>query len=153
MGEPRKVASFARSRKKEQNGCHSGTTKREEKIHFATLMDNCHFKNAELEPKLQKHRERVVLQNDIVKDDSGGHGVCRTRIVCFTNDTCESDVMDVIAHQPDCAAQVPDAVSACTQSNKNGELQERCQIEMIVNLQPVYLLFSDTTKEWKIDAF
>ena len=31
------------------------------KVHFATLMDMCHLKNAELEPKLQKYKDRVVL--------------------------------------------------------------------------------------------
>ena len=30
-----------------------------------------------------------------------------------------------------------------------GKLQERCQIEMILNLPPVHLLFSDTRKEGK----
>ena len=32
------------------------------KVHFATLMDICHIKNAELEPKLQKYKGRVVLR-------------------------------------------------------------------------------------------
>ena len=43
------------------------------KIHLATLMDICHHTNAELEPKLQKNKGRVVLRGDIVKDDSGSH--------------------------------------------------------------------------------
>ena len=33
---------------------------RDKKIHFATLMDMCHLRNAELE-KLQKYKGRVVL--------------------------------------------------------------------------------------------
>ena len=46
------------------------------KVHFATLMDICDLKNAELEPKIQKkQRQRVVLRGDIVKDDSGAHAV------------------------------------------------------------------------------
>ena len=32
------------------------------KVHFATLMDTCHLKNAELQPKLQKYKGRVVLR-------------------------------------------------------------------------------------------
>ena len=36
------------------------------KVHFATLTDICHHKNAELEPKLQKYKGRVVLRGDIV---------------------------------------------------------------------------------------
>ena len=45
------------------------------KIHFASLMDICHLKNAELEAKHQKYRGRVVLRGDIVKDDSGSYAV------------------------------------------------------------------------------
>ena len=36
------------------------------KVHFASLMDICHLKNAELEAKHQKYKGRVVLQGDIV---------------------------------------------------------------------------------------
>ena len=39
------------------------------KVHFGTLIDICHLKNAELEPKLQKYKGRVVLRGDIVKDE------------------------------------------------------------------------------------
>ena len=45
------------------------------KVHFASLMDICHLKNAELEPKHQKYKSRVVLRGDIVKDDSGSYAV------------------------------------------------------------------------------
>ena len=43
------------------------------KVHFATLMDVCLLKNAELEPKLQKYKCRAVLRGDIVKDESGAY--------------------------------------------------------------------------------
>ena len=36
------------------------------KVQFATLMDICHLKNAELGPKLPKYKGRVVLRGDIV---------------------------------------------------------------------------------------
>ena len=39
-------------------------------VHFASLMDICHLKNSELEPKFQKYKGRAVLRGDIVKDDS-----------------------------------------------------------------------------------
>ena len=45
------------------------------KIHVASLMDLCHLKNSELEPKFQKYKGRVVLRGDIVKDGSGSHAV------------------------------------------------------------------------------
>ena len=40
------------------------------KVHFASLVDICHLKNAELQAKHQKYKGRVVLRGDIVKDDA-----------------------------------------------------------------------------------
>ena len=58
------------------------------KVHFASLMDTCHLKNAELETKHQKYKGRVVLRGDIVKDDSGSYAVFieqdRARIISIT---------------------------------------------------------------------
>ena len=48
-----KLPAWQLDKVKAKKGGHSGSIKRE-KIHFATLMDICHLKNAELEPKLQK---------------------------------------------------------------------------------------------------
>ena len=45
------------------------------KVHFASLMDICHLKNAELEAKHQKYKGRVARGGDIVKDDSGSYAV------------------------------------------------------------------------------
>ena len=39
------------------------------KVHFASLMDTCLLKNAELDAKHQKYKGRVVFRGDIVKDD------------------------------------------------------------------------------------
>ena len=44
-------------------------------VHFASLMDICHLKNAELEAKPQKYQGRIVLRGDVVKDDSGSYAV------------------------------------------------------------------------------
>ena len=57
------------------------------KVHFASLMDICHLKNAELEAKHQKYKGRVVLRGDIVKDDSGSYAVYRTTIISISNDS------------------------------------------------------------------
>ena len=38
-------------------------------------MDICHLKNAELARHLQKSRERVVLQDDNVKDEEGYNAI------------------------------------------------------------------------------
>ena len=57
------------------------------KVHFASLMDICHLKNAELETKHQKYKGRVVLRGDIVKDDSGSYAVFTEQgIISITND-------------------------------------------------------------------
>ena len=44
-------------------------------VHYASLMDICHLKNADLEAKHQKYKGRIVLRGDIVKDDSGSYAV------------------------------------------------------------------------------
>ena len=44
-------------------------------VHFASLMDICHLKNAELEARHHTNKGRVVLRGDIVEDDSGSYAV------------------------------------------------------------------------------
>ena len=59
------------------------------KVHFASLMDICLLKNAELEAKHQKYKCRVVLRGNIVKYESGSYAsVHGTRII--TNDCSKS---------------------------------------------------------------
>ena len=83
-------------------------------VHFASLMDICHLKNAELEAKHQKYKGRVVLQGDIVKDDSGSYAVF-TEQGSSASQMTASKVMDIIPRLPGCAGQAADAVSAKTQ--------------------------------------
>ena len=45
------------------------------KVHFASLMDICLLKIADLEAKHHTCKGRVVLRGDIVKDDSGSDAV------------------------------------------------------------------------------
>ena len=56
-------------------GIDEARTKRRKTEQFASLMDICHLKNAELETKHQKYKGRVVLRGDTVKDDSGSYAV------------------------------------------------------------------------------
>ena len=70
-----------------------------QKVHFASLMDICHLKNAELEPKLQKYEGRAVLWGDIVKDDSGPYAVFTEQSSSGSQVTA-AEVMDVIARLP-----------------------------------------------------
>ena len=84
------------------------------KVHFASLMDSCHLKNAELEPKFQKYKGRVVLRGDVVKQDPGDHAFF-TEQGSSASQMTAAKVMDVIPRLPDCNGQAADAVSAYTQ--------------------------------------
>ena len=88
------------------------------KVHFASLMDICYLKNAELEAKHQKYKCRVVLRGDIGKDDSGSYAVF-TEQGSSASQVTAAKVMDIISRLPGCARQAADAVSADTQE-KNG---------------------------------
>ena len=81
---------------------------------FASLMDICHLKNAELEAKHQKHKGRVVLRGDIVKDDSGSYAVF-TEQGSSASQMTGAKIMDIISRLPGCNGQAADAVSAYTQ--------------------------------------
>ena len=83
-------------------------------VHFASLMDICHLKNAELLAKHQKYKCRVVLRGDIVKDDSGSYAVF-TEQGSSASQMTAAKVMDIISRLPGCARQAADAVSAYTQ--------------------------------------
>ena len=84
------------------------------KLHFASLMDICHLKNAELEAKHQKYKGRVVFRGDIVKDDSGSYAVF-TEQGSSASQMTAAKIMDIISRLPDCDGQAADAVSAKTQ--------------------------------------
>ena len=83
-------------------------------VHFASSMDICDFKNAELEAKHQKYKGRVVLRGDIVKDDSGAHAVF-TEQGSSASQMTAAKIMDIISRLPGCDGQATDAVSAYTQ--------------------------------------
>ena len=84
------------------------------KVHFASLMDICHLKNAKLETKHQKYKGRVVLRGDIVKDDSGLMPYLQKQGSSASQVTA-AKVMDIISRLPGSSGQAADAVSAYTQ--------------------------------------
>ena len=92
------------------------------KVHFASFMDICHLKNAELEAKHQKYKGRVVLRSDIVKDDSGSYAVF-TEQGSSASQMTAAKIMDIISRLPGYARQAADAVSAFTQV-KNGRCSQ-----------------------------
>ena len=64
-------------------------------VHFASSMDICHLKNAELEAKHQKYKGRVVLRGDIVKDNSGSYAVF-TEHGSLASQMTAAKIMDII---------------------------------------------------------
>ena len=83
-------------------------------VHFASLMDICHLKNAELEAKHQKYKGRVVLRGDIVKDNSGSYAVF-TEQGSPASPMTAAKIMENIFRLLGCGGQAADAVSAYTQ--------------------------------------
>ena len=59
------------------------------------------LKNAELEPKLQKYKGRVVLRDDTLKDDSGAYAVF-TEQGSSASQMTAAKIMDIIARLPGC---------------------------------------------------
>ena len=80
-------------------------------VHFASLMDMCHLKNAEPDAKHQKYKGRVVFRGDIVKDDSGSYAVFTEQGSSAFQMTA-AKIMDIISRLPGCDGQAADAVSA-----------------------------------------
>ena len=83
-------------------------------VHFASLMDIRHLKNAELEAKHQKYKGRVVLRGDVVKDDPVSYAVF-TEQGSSASQMTAAKIMDIISRLPGCDGQAADAVSAYTQ--------------------------------------
>ena len=124
------------------------------KVHFASLMDICHLKNAELETKHQKYRGRVVLRGDIVKDDSGSYAVF-TEQGSSASQMTAAKVMDIISRLLGCAGQAADAVYACTQVKM--EYAPKLLIQNR-NVQTFGFVHHDTNglnhgPDWKIQSF
>ena len=125
------------------------------KVHFASLMDICHLKNAELEAKHQKYKGRVVLRGDIVKDDSGAFAVF-TEQGSSASQMTAAIVMDIISRLPGCDGRAADAVSAYTQV-KMEMLQNCCKIPNR-NVQTFGFVYHDTNGKnhgpvWKTQSF
>ena len=108
-------SSVGRKKSPEQKTGHKKRhRKNNNKVHFASLVDLCHLKNAELEPQFRKYKGRVVLRGDIVKDNSGAYAVFIEQGSSASQMTA-AKIMDVIVRLPDCDGQAADAMSAYTQ--------------------------------------
>ena len=122
---------------------HTKTKRKSTSVHVWTFVIS---KNAELEPKYQKYKGRVVLRSDMVKDDSGSYPVL-TEQGSSASQMPAAKIMDVIARQPDCAGQAADAVAACTQV-KLEELPD-CSKFPNQNVQICGYVFHDTNGQKK----
>ena len=110
MGKLVKISASNLTKVKNKSEVIDEARNKDVKVHFASLMDLCHLKNAELKKKHQKYKGRVVLRGDIVKDDSGS-----TEQGSSASQMTAAKVMDIISRLPGCAGQAADAVSAYTQ--------------------------------------
>ena len=125
---------------------------------FASLLDICHLKNAELETKHQKYKGRVVLRGDIEKDDSGSYAVLREQR-SSASQTTAAKVMNIISRLPGCDGQAADTVSAYTQVQMEDapKLLKKSQIQNR-NVQTFGFVYHDTNglnhgPVWKTQSF
>ena len=98
-------------------------------VHFASLMDICHLKNAELEAKHQKYKGRVVLRGDVVKDNSGSYAVF-TEQGSSASQMTAAKIMDIISRLLGCdgtssrrsISLYPSENGRCSQIMKNSQI-------------------------------
>ena len=126
------------------------------KVHFASLMDICHLKNAELEAKHAKYKSQIVLQGDIVKDDSGSYAVF-TEQGSSASQMTAAKIMDIISRLSGFDGQAADAVSAYTQV-KNGRWSQIIGKFPNRSVQTVGFVYHDTNglnhgPKWKTQSF
>ena len=112
----KKIPAWDKTKVRNKSDVIDEARKEGRKVQFASLMDLCRLKNAELEKKHQKYKGRVALRGDIVKDDSGSYAVF-TEQGSSASQMTEAKVMDITSRLPGCAGQAADAVSAYTQVN------------------------------------
>ena len=110
MENARDNSSMGFGKRQEQKGGYSKSTKRQKKVNFATLMEICLLKDAELEPNVTEVQRQGRAPGDIVKDDSGAFTVS-TEQGSSASQMTAATMMHVIARIPGCDGQAADAVS------------------------------------------
>ena len=114
MGEMEKIPAWDLTKVRSTSEVIDEARTKGAKVHFASLMDICHLKNAELETKHQKYKSPLVLRGDIVKDDSQSYAVL-TEQGSSASQVTAAKVTDIMSRLPGCAGEAADAVSASTQ--------------------------------------
>ena len=125
-------------------------------VHFASSMDICHLKNAELEAKHQKCKGCVVLRGDIAKDNSGSYAVFTEQGSSVSQMTA-AKIMDIISRLPGCDGQATHAISTCTQA-KNGRCSQIVENSQIGVSRHFGFVYHDTIglnhgPVWKTQSF
>ena len=110
MGNLEKISAWNLAKVKSKKEVIDEARTKGAKVHFASPMDICHLKNAELEAKYRKYKGRVALGGGIVKDDSGSFAVF-TEQGSSASQMRAAKVMDIISRLPGCAGQAADAIS------------------------------------------
>ena len=83
-GKNSKIPAWQLAKVRNKNEVIAEARKEGKTVHFASLMDICHLKNSDMEPKFQQYEGRVVLRGDIVS-------IHRTMFICVTNDGRKSN--------------------------------------------------------------
>ena len=93
---------------------HSRSTKRQKKVHFATLMDRCHLKKCRVGTQITEvQRQSRALESHCKRRLWSPCSFYWTGLVCVPHDSCKT--IDVIARLPGCDGRAADAISAYTQ--------------------------------------
>ena len=85
-------------------------------------MEICHLKTPTWSQQIQKYKDRVLLREDLVKDDSGSYAVfteqwssaCQMRV---------AKIMEIISRLPGCDGQAANA-NICLYPSKNGRCSQ-----------------------------
>ena len=113
MEEARDNSDIGFGKSQEQKGDYSGSKKRQKESPLGYIDGHMSPQKAELAPKLQKYRGRVVLGGEI-KDDSWRAYAVFTEQGSSASQMTASKFMD---------GQAADAVSACSQIAQNSKIR------------------------------
>ena len=66
MGKMEKISAWNLTKVRSKKEVIDEARTKGAKVHFASLMDICHLKNAELEAKHQKYKKKVELYSEVI---------------------------------------------------------------------------------------
>ena len=84
------------------------------KVHFGSLMQLCHVKNAQLDSSQWKYKGRIVFRGDVVKDEDGHFAVFSEQGTSSSH-LMAARFVDAVSRMPGMLGQDADATGAYTQ--------------------------------------